>query len=63
MHMYIGLAKDIEVRGKPLQLEWIYTIGEGHSGRRKPQGRQRETTLANTWYVRMRVCSCTILRC
>jgi len=31
MHMYIGLAKDIEVRGKPLQLEWIYTIF-GHKG-------------------------------
>jgi len=27
------------------------------------QGRQRETTLANTWYMRLWVCSRTILWC
>jgi len=41
------------------------TIREGHSGRRKPQGRQRETTwqIRDTWDVKLWICSSTILRC
>jgi len=58
---YSEISKVIVSIGKPLQWGRTYTMGEGHSGRRKPQGRQQETTLANTWYVTLWVCSRTIL--
>jgi len=51
------LAKDSEVRGKPVQY---------HTRRiprkTKTAGKATEN-LANTWYVRLWVCSRTILRC